>query len=91
MSAVSANAMPRPNLLSVLRVRNFALLWSGQAISQIGDGLFAMAEIWLVLQLTGSALAMGTTVVLTMLPRLVFQLVGGVSAMKTKGTDDTQT
>ena len=91
MSAVSANAMSRPNLLSVLRVRNFALLWSGQAISQIGDGLFAMAEIWLVLQLTGSALAMGTTVVLTMLPRLVFQLVGGVSAMKTKGTDDTQT
>jgi MFS family permease len=79
VSAVSANAMSRPNLLSVLRVRNFALLWSGQAISQIGDGLFAMAEIWLVLQLTGSALAMGTTVVLTMLPRLVFQLVGGVS------------
>jgi hypothetical protein len=91
MSAVSANAMSRPNLLSVLRVRNFALPWSGQAISQIGDGLFAMAEIWLVLQLTGSALAMGTTVVLTMLPHLVFQLVGGVSAMKTKGTDDTQT
>jgi hypothetical protein len=91
MSAVSANAMSRPNLLSVLRVRNFALLWSGQAISQIGDGLFAMAEIWLVLQLTGSALAMGTTVVLTMLPRLVFRLVGGVSAMKTKETDDAQT
>ena len=79
MSAVSAVAMPRPNLLSVLRIRNFALLWSGQAISQIGDGLFYMAQIWLVLQLTGSALAMGTTLVLTILPRLAFQLIGGVS------------
>jgi DHA3 family macrolide efflux protein-like MFS transporter len=79
MSVISADAMPRPNLLSVLRIRNFALLWSGQAISQIGDGLFYMAQIWLVLQLTGSALAMGTTLILTLLPRLAFQLIGGVS------------
>ncbi|MBI5030727.1 MAG: MFS transporter [Chloroflexi bacterium] len=79
MSAVASNAMARPNLLSVLRVRNFALLWSGQAISQIGDALFNVAMMWLVLQLTGSALAMGTTVILTQLPRLAFQLIGGVS------------
>ncbi len=79
MSAVAANAMERPSLLSVLRVRNFALLWSGQAISQIGDALFNVAMMWLVLQLTGSALAMGTTMILTQLPRLAFQLIGGVS------------
>ncbi len=79
MSAATANAIARPNLLSVLRGRNFALLWSGQAISQIGDALFNVAMMWLVLQLTGSALAMGTTVILTQLPRLAFQLIGGVS------------
>ncbi len=79
MSVASTDAMARPNLLSILRERNFALLWSGQAISQIGDGLFGVAMMWLVLQLTGSALAMGTTVILTQLPRLAFQLIGGVS------------
>ncbi len=78
MSATAA-ATPRSNLFSVLRVRNFALLWGGQALSQIGDGLFYVALIWLVLQLTGSALAMGTTMILTQLPRLAFQLIGGVS------------
>ena len=76
---VAANAMARPNLFSVLRIRNFALLWSAQAISQIGDALFNIAMMWLVLQLTGSALAMGTTEILTQLPRLAFQLIGGVS------------
>ncbi len=79
MSVVLVEPAPRPSLFSVLRERNFALLWSGQAISQIGDGLFYMTQIWLVLQLTGSALAMGTTLVLTLLPRLAFQLIGGVS------------
>lgn len=76
---VASASTPRPNLFSVLRLRNFALLWGSQAISQLGDGLFYVAEIWLVLQLTGSALAMGTTVILTMLPRLALQLIGGVS------------
>ncbi len=76
---VASAALARPNLLSVLRHPNFALLWGGQTISRLGDTLFYIAEMWLVLQLTGSALAMGTTAILSMLPRLVFQLVGGVS------------
>lgn len=79
MNAVAASDPQHPSLFSILRNRNFALLWSGQAISQIGDGLFNVAMMWLVLQLTGSAMAMGTTVILTQLPRLAFQLIGGVS------------
>ena len=80
MTTAAASATARPSLFSVLRNRNFALLWSGQAISQIGDALFSVAMMWLVLQLTGSALAMGTTAILGQLPRLAFQLIGGVSA-----------
>ena len=79
MSRSAAEAASRPNFLSILHNRNFALLWGGQAVSQIGDGLFYVAQIWLVLQLTGSALAMGTTLILTQIPRLAFQLIGGVS------------
>ncbi len=76
---VAPSTLARPSLFSVLRHRNFALLWSGQTISRLGDTLFYIAQMWLVLNLTGSALAMGTTAILGMLPRLVFQLVGGVS------------
>lgn len=79
MSVAAVGTMPRPNLLSILRHRDFALLWGGQAVSQFGDALFTIAQMWLALQLTGSALAMGTMMVLTLLPRLAFQLFGGVS------------
>lgn len=77
--AIAAAASTRPNMLSLLRHRDFALLWSGQAISQIGDGVFSIAMMWLILQLTGSALAMASLPILAMLPRLAFQLIGGVS------------
>lgn len=68
----------RLNLLSILRFRNFTLLWSGQVVSQLGDSLFSIAIMWLVLQLTGSALAMGMLPILAMLPRIALQLLGGV-------------
>ena len=79
MVRATGESASQPGFLSILHNRNFALLWGGQAVSQVGDGLFYVAQIWLVLQLTGSALAMGTTLILTQIPRLAFQLIGGVS------------
>jgi MFS family permease len=66
------------SVLSVFRLRNFRLLWIGQAISVIGDQFHLIALPWLVLQLTGDALAMGTVLALAAVPRAVFMLVGGV-------------
>ena len=48
----------------LLSTRTFGLLWSGQVISQIGDGLTKVALLWFVYQLTGSALKMTTVGVL---------------------------
>jgi len=81
MSEATSEKTPRPGLavLSVLRNRNFALLWGGQAISQLGDAVFYIALMWLVLELTDSALATGTLMMLTQVPRLLMQLVGGVA------------
>ncbi len=62
-----------------LRFRPFALLWAGQTVSRLGDSLYQIALAWWVLQETGSALAMGTTLVLAMTPMLLFSLVGGVA------------
>jgi MFS family permease len=66
-------------LFASLTSRPFALLWSGQTISRIGDFLYQIALVWWVLQSTGSAVAMGTVLVCSFAPMLVFLLLGGVA------------
>jgi MFS family permease len=44
----------------------------------LGDSLYRIALAWWVLEKTGSATAMGTVLVLSQIPLLVFLLVGGV-------------
>ncbi len=67
----------KPSALSIFRQRDFKLLWIGEAISLIGDQFYMIALPWLVLQLTGNALAMGTVLALAGIPRALFMLVGG--------------
>ncbi len=67
------------HLFTLLRNRDFGLLWSGQALSQLGDALFTVAQGWLMLQLTGSAMAMSAMMLFNLLPSLLFMLIGGVS------------
>jgi len=64
--------------LRALRYRSFALLWTGQTISRLGDSLYRIALSWWVLEKTGSATAMGTVLVVSFLPMVLFVLVGGV-------------
>lgn len=60
-----------------LRIRNFRLLWLGEGISLLGDQFYLIALPWLVLELTGSALALGTVMALVSIPRAIFMVVGG--------------
>src|SRR5262245_2068620 len=62
-----------------LKHRSFALLWSGQTISRLGDSLYRVALAWWVLEKTGSATAMGTVLICSMTPMLIFLLLGGVA------------
>ena len=63
-----------------LRHRNFRLFWLGQLISLIGTWMQSMAQAWLVLQLTHSALLLGIVGALQFLPIMLFALFGGVLA-----------
>ncbi len=74
------NLLQRIRFVHALRSRPFALLWSGQTISSLGDGAFTTALAWQVLVLTGSAAAMGIVVTAEIVPRLLFLLIGGVIA-----------
>src|SRR5215469_11916152 len=63
-----------------LRSPAFALLWSGQTISALGDGAFFIALAWQILVLTRSGTAMGIVLVAQSIPRVLFLLLGGVAA-----------
>ena len=66
------------NLLRSLRNPSFALLWSGQTISRLGDSFYTIALALWVLQKTGSAAAMGWVLVCSFTPTLLLILFGGV-------------
>ncbi|HKV92770.1 MAG TPA: MFS transporter [Candidatus Angelobacter sp.] len=60
-----------------LRERNFRRLWMGAAISLFGDQFYLVALPWVVLQRTGSAVAMGTILMTAAIPRAILMLLGG--------------
>jgi DHA3 family macrolide efflux protein-like MFS transporter len=62
----------------LLKTRDFGFLWSGQLVSQIGDGLNKVALLWFVYSLTGSALKMTIIGLLQTVPALLFAPVIGV-------------
>lgn len=63
--------------INVLRNRNFRLLWIGEGISLLGDQFYMIALPWLVLSLTGDALAVGTVLAMAGIPRALFMVIGG--------------
>lgn len=65
---------------SVLSSPSFLKLWLATTLSMYGYFFSAIAEAWLVLQLTGSSLALGSVLVLGAVPRAVLMAVGGAVA-----------
>ena len=63
-----------------LRVRNYRLYASGQLVSLTGTWMQRVAQDWLVLELTNSAVALGVVTALQFAPALVLGPWGGVVA-----------
>jgi hypothetical protein len=66
---------------SVLRNRNYSLLFWGQLISSAGTQMQVVAVSWQAFLLTHSAIALGLIGLIQAIPRLIFSLVGGVFAV----------
>ena len=62
---------------ALMRNPNFRWLLGGGVVSMLGDQLTMVALPWLVLKLTGDALALGLTIAMMSIPRAVFILLGG--------------
>jgi DHA3 family macrolide efflux protein-like MFS transporter len=70
----------RQAIHELLHNRDFALLWAGQLLSQIGDQCLLIAAITLISDLSQSPLAMLIPAISIAIPQIVFGLVGGVMA-----------
>ncbi len=67
-------------MLAVLKNRDYRFLWSGQAISHLGDTFHAVALPWLVLAVTRDPLQLGFVLAAAGIPRAVLMLFGGAIA-----------
>src|SRR5215207_219877 len=65
-------------MFTLLRQRNFALLWFGGLISIMGDSVLNVALPFFVYQVSGSTLATAVMVAAELLPRLLFGSIAGV-------------
>jgi MFS family permease len=70
----------RDQTFASLRNPNYRKYYSGQAVSMVGTWMQAVAQSWLVLQLTGSATMVGLAVAIQTLPVLLLGPYGGVIA-----------
>src|SRR5919205_946184 len=76
----TVGAPSRARVLRAFRSRDFRLLWTGQAISLLGDAAFVVALGWRTFTLTGSARSLGIVLTFQGVGVLATVLVGGALA-----------
>ncbi len=65
-------------ILRALESRNYRLFFAGQAVSLIGTWMTQIATVWLVYQLTNSALLLGIVGFSSQIPNFVLAPFGGI-------------
>ncbi|GKS86242.1 MFS transporter [Acidovorax sp. SUPP1855] len=68
---------PQHPRAALLQDSNFRWMVSGTAFTLLGDQFTLIALPWLVLQMTGDTLVLGTVLALMSVPRALFILIGG--------------
>ena len=74
------NPAKRDSPYAALQYRDYRLFWFGQLISTAGTQMQMVAINWHIYILTGSALALGFTGLVRVVPIIAFSLIGGVFA-----------
>jgi MFS family permease len=73
-----AAVVDRVGILQPLRVRDFALLWGGMAVSFVGDGVYTIAIAWQTYDLSNSPSALAAVGIAWSLPQVALMLASGV-------------
>ncbi|CAN5846825.1 MFS transporter [soil metagenome] len=77
---VSPPVPPRSGMFRALSHRNYRRFWVGAFLSNVGTWMQAVAQGWLVLQLTNSAFWLGLDAFMATAPGFFLTLAGGVFA-----------
>ena len=76
----SSRTSPFLRTFRAFTYRDYRLLWAGAFTSSVGTWMQEVAQNWLILTMTGSALLLGFDAFLGDVPFLLFSLFGGVLA-----------
>lgn len=68
----------RIGILQPLRVRDFALLWTGMAVSFVGDGIYTIAIAWQTYDLSNSPSSLAAVGIAWSVPQMILLLASGV-------------
>lgn len=63
--------------MSRMRNTNFLLLFFGRLVSRLGDAVFTLGVAWYILELTGSALVMGSFIAVVTITMVLAGPIGG--------------
>lgn len=63
---------------ALFKNRNAMILWISRSLSRFGDSMEELALMYVVLDLTGSALSMGAVMIFSMIPNVVISPIAGV-------------
>lgn len=74
---ISSPSSRLPRILAPLAIRRFRLLWSGLAISLLGDGMYLVAIAWQVYELSDAPTALALVGICLTVPQVAFVLLGG--------------
>ena len=85
MNDTTAKARVRPaseemtdSYRNLLAIKDYRLLISGQFVSTLGDGVYALSLIWTMKVLTGSSLFMSLVLAAEVIPTILFGIFSGV-------------
>ena len=79
-AAEAVAVVKTPRRWTVFASGPFRNLWAATTLSLFGDFFSVVAIAWLVLQLTGSSLALGSVLIAGAIPRAALMVVGGAFA-----------
>lgn len=68
----------KPKFLEPLKIRDFSVFWTGQAVSLLGDGIFLVAIAWQVYGLWNSPTALSVVGAIETAPLVLLVAFGGV-------------
>ena len=79
-SSLFSRLLIRAEVLSAFQYREFRIFWLGLLVSVTGFQILIVTQSWLIYELTGQAKYLGILGLVTAIPTIILNLVGGVVA-----------